>query len=588
MTIHLRAATPRASSIDSEARTVEAIVSTGAPVQRTGFIERLDLTQVDLSRLIGAPVLDAHRSASTRDQLGVVEAAEVRTEGLWVRLRFRSNDAAQAVLADIGDGTLRGLSIGYSVAAWTEGRDGAQRTRTATRWTPVEVSIVPVPADAGAHFRNGETDMTETAAQVQTRAETNAEIRSIATTAGLTREWADAQIDAEATPDAARTAAFVAMQTRSAEATTRTTRTEITMDHTDPTVIATRAGEALYARSHPDHQISAPARAFAHMSIAEHARESLRRSGISTSGLASDTILTRALHTTSDFPLIMGDAVNRELRAAYNAAPSGARQLARQSSARDFRLKRKLTLGDAPKLEKVLEDGEFKHGTINEGEETYRIATFGKIIGITRQAMINDDLGAFTDLPRKMGIAARAFENDFIVGMITANPAMSDGITVFSAQHGNVSTIIDPQDPEGDDILGLSFQTLAAARLAMRRQTAPGGMMIDVTPRFVLVPPELETQAEQLLAEIAASTTADVNPFANLTLLVEPRLVNPDLFYVVADPATMDGLEYAYLEGVPGPQMETRAGFEVDGVQTKIRLDFGAGWIDHRGWHRVG
>lgn len=579
MTIHLRAATPRASTIDSEARTVEAIVSTGAPVQRAGFIERLDLTQVDLSRLIGAPVLDAHRSASTRDQLGVVEAAEVRAEGLWVRLRFRSNDAAQAVLADIGDGTLRGLSIGYSVAAWTEGREGAQRTRTATRWTPVEVSIVPVPADAGAHFRNGETDMPETQTTTQTRAETNAEIRSIATTAGLTREWADAQIDAEATPDAARAAAFAAMQTRSAEATTRTTRAEITTDHTDPAVIATRAGEALYARSHPGHEISAPARAFAHMTIAEHARESLRRSGISTSGLATDTILTRALHTTSDFPLIMGDAVNRELRAAYNAAPSGARQLARQSSARDFRLKRKLTLGDAPKLEKVLEGGEFKHGTIDEGEETYRIATFGKIIGITRQAMINDDLGAFTDLPRKMGIAARAFENDFIVNMIRLSPVMSDGIPVFDARHGNVTA---------DSGLLMSFANLRAARLAMRRQTAPGGMQIDVTPRFVLVPPELETEAEQMLAEIAASTTADVNPFANLTLLVEPRLVDEEQFYVVADPGSVDGLEYAYLEGAPGPQMETRAGFEVDGVQTKIRLDFGAGWIDHRGWHRVG
>lgn len=577
MTIHLRAATPRVSTIDAEARTIEAIVSTGAPVQRAGFIERLDLTQVDLTRLIGAPVLDAHRSASTRDQLGVVEAAEVRAEGLWVRLRFRSNDAAQAVLADIGDGTLRGLSIGYSVAAWTEGREGAQRTRTATRWTPVEVSIVPVPADAGAHFRNGEIDMPETQTTAQTRAEANAEIRTIATTAGLTRDWADAQIDAEATPDAARTAAFAAMQTRSAEATTRTSRAEITMDHTDPTVIAARAGEALYARSHPGHKISAPARAFAHMTIAEHARESLRRSGISTSGLATDTILTRALHTTSDFPLIMGDAVNRELRTAYNAAPSGARQLARQSSARDFRLKRKLTLGDAPKLQKVNEGGEYKHGTINEGEETYRIATFGKIIGITRQAMINDDLGAFTDLPRKMGIAARAFENDFIVNMIRLSPALSDGIPVFDARHGNVTTTGT-----------LDFAGLSAARLAMRRQTAPGGMLIDVTPRYVLVPPELETDAEQLLAEIAASTTADVNPFANLTLLVDPRLVDEDQFYVVADPATVDGLEYAYLEGAPGPQMETRAGFEVDGVQTKIRLDFGAGWIDPRGWHRVG
>jgi HK97 family phage prohead protease len=89
----------------------------------------------------------------------VVEAAEVRPEGLWVRIRLRSNDAAQAVLADIGDGTLRGLSIGYSVAEWKETRDGDRRIRTATRWTPLEVSIVPVPADPGAHFHHGGNQM---------------------------------------------------------------------------------------------------------------------------------------------------------------------------------------------------------------------------------------------------------------------------------------------------------------------------------------------------------------------------------------------------------------------------------------------
>ncbi len=115
-----------------------------------------------------------------------------------------------------------------------------------------------------------------------------------------------------------------------------------------------------------------------------------------------------------------------------------------------------------------------------------------------------------------------------------------------------------------------------------------GGGLIDVTPRFVLVPPELETVAEMVLAEIAATKTADVNPFSKLSLLVEPRLTSPAQWYVVADPASAEGLEYAYLEGAPGPQIETRAGFEVDGVQIRVRLDFGAGWVDHRAWHRVG
>lgn len=581
MTIHLRGVAPRVSSVDHEARTVEAIASTFADVQRAGFIERLARDGMDPGRLIGAPVLDGHRNGSTRDQLGVIEAAEMRTEGLWVRIKLRSTDIARAILTDIAEGTLRGLSIGYRVTEWKDGREGSRRIRTAAKWEAIEVSIVPIPADAGAHFRNGANDMPENGNEALNRATINAEIRSIAATAGLDQGWIDAQIDGEATADSAREAAFTAMQERSDQTATRTARASITFDHNDPQVIVGRAGEALYARSHPEHEISAPARAYAHMTPMDHAREALRRSGTNTTGLSGDTILTRALHATGDFPLILGDAVNRELRAAYNAAPSGARQLARQSTARDFRLKRKLMLGEAPALEKVNEAGEFKHGTIDEAQETYRIDSFGKIIGISRQALINDDLGAFTDLPRKMGVAARAFEDDFIVNMIVSNPAMSDGIAVFHANHGNLAV------GQGSAILPLDMTTLSSARLAMRRQKGLGGMLIDATPRFVLVPPELETTAEQMLTQIAATTTDDVNPFGNLTLLVEPRLTDDNQFYIVADPATIDGLEYAYLEGAPGPQTETRAGFEVDGVQTKIRLDFGAGWIDHRGWYRA-
>ncbi|MEB3417029.1 prohead protease/major capsid protein fusion protein [Salipiger marinus] len=589
MSLHLRSLSPSPSTVDPVARTVEAIVSTGADAPRAGYVERLDLTGADLSRLIGAPVLDAHRSASTRDQLGVIEAAELRREGIWVRMKFRSNPAAAAVLSDIQDGTLRGLSIGYQVNDWQERRDGSRLVRTAKRWTPVEVSLVPVPADPGAHFRNGDPAMpdnappegetlTPTPPPTMTRAQINVEIRSIAETAGLSRAWADEQIDAEVTPEDARRAAFEAMQRRSATTATRTTRATITADHTDPAVIATRAGEALFARSHPDHQLTDAARPYANFSFVDLARDCLQRSGGSFTGLAADTVITRALHTTSDFPLILGDAVNRELRRAYEAAPSAVRQVARQTTARDFRAKRALQFGTGPDLKKVGESGEFQRGTIQEAAEGYSVETFGRIFAISRQALVNDDLGAFTQIPAKLGDAARAFEAQQLVDKLTENPAMSDGIAVFHADHHNLTAAF--ADP--------SLASLAAGRLAMRRQKGLAGELINAAPRFVVVPPELEVAAEQALAEIAATKTADVNPFDNLTLLVEARLTNAEQWYITADPATIDGLEYAYLEGAPGPQVETRQGFEVDGVQMKVRLDFGCGWIDHRGWHRVG
>lgn len=582
MTIHVRNLTPRPNTVDIASRTVEAIVSTGADTQRAGFIERLDLSGADLSRLIGAPVLDAHRSESTRDQLGVIEAAEVRPEGIWVRMKFRSNMAAASVLSDIEDGTLRGLSIGYQVADWKEQRDGNRRIRIAKRWMPIEVSIVPVPADTGAHFRNGESIMeaeeqtVETTTQTTSRADTNREIRSIAETAGLTRAWADQQIDAEATAEATREAAFAEMQRRNAATQTRTTRAEITHDNNDPAVIATRAGEAFYARSHPDHTLSEAARPYAAMSTIDLARDCLRRAGISSVGMTADTVITRALHSTSDYPLILGDSVGRELRRAYQAAPSGVRMLARQTTARDFRAKRALQFGEGPELKKVLEGGEFQSGTIDEASESYSVETFGRIFSISRQALINDDLGAFTQIPTKLGNAARAFEADQLVAKLVENPAMSDGTTVFHADHGNLASAG----------AAIGATTLTAARTAMRRQTGLGGQPIDASPYAVVVPPELETQAEKLLTEISANTTNDVNPFSKLILAVEPRLSDTGAWYVAADPSIIDGLEYAYLEGAPGPQIETRQGFEVDGVQMKVRLDFGCGWTDYRGWYK--
>ena len=79
---------------------------------------------------------------------------------------------------------------------------------------------------------------------------------------------------------------------------------------------------------------------------------------------------------------------------------------------------------------------------------------------------------------------------------------------------------------------------------------------------------------------------ANVNIFSHLQLVVEPRLTNPNRWYIVADPAEIDGLEYAYLAGAPGPQTATEVGFpDLTAVEIKVRTDFGAGFVDWRGWY---
>jgi phage head maturation protease len=588
-----RRATLAPATADPEARTVEVVWSTGAPVRRrdmTGqYIERLSLAPeaVDLSRLEGASVLDAHRQTAVRDVLGSVRSASVDGKRGTALIQFSARPEVEPVWQDVLAGILRHVSVGYSVEDWAETTENGARVLTAVRWTPHEISLVPTPADPGAHIRM-ETEMTDTtttaappeAPHKETRAEANAEIRSIARIAGLDQSWIDSQIDGGADPDTARSAAFEALAQRSAPAIrTEQVRVEMGESQDDPALRARQMGEALYSRINPRHELSEPARRYAYSTPVDMAKELLTLRGESTMALSPASLVTRALHTTSDFPIILGDTVGRVLRDAYEAAPSGIRRLGRQTTARDFRAVNKIMLGEAPLLEKLNEHGEIKAGTMAEAREAYKVETWARKIGVTRQVLVNDDLGAFADLARRMGQAAAETEARILVTLLEAGsgngPTLSDGKTLFHADHGNKA---------GTGAV-ISDATLSAARLALRTQKGIEDRTIRVTPRNLLVPPALETTAEKWLASIAPATAADVNPFSgSLSLVVEPRLSSATRWYVTADPGEIDGLEFAYLSGAEGPQVESRSGWDVDGVEIRVILDFGAGFIDHRGW----
>jgi hypothetical protein len=228
----------------------------------------------------------------------------------------------------------------------------------------------------------------------------------------------------------------------------------------------------------------------------------------------------------------------------------------------------------------VSESGEFKSGTIEEGDETFAVKTYGKIFGVTRQAIVNDDLDVFTNMFPRLGQGAASTEAKLFVGLLEANAGvgikLSDGKALFHTDHKNIAaTGAAP-----------SIASLSDARTTMRRQTGLAGELISVLPTYLIVPPELETISEQLLADISATEAANANPFTGkLSLLVEPRLQNTTAWYLSSKPGNPDSLQHAYLDGAKGPQLITREGFEVDGLEYKVRLDFGAGFTDHRGWY---
>jgi hypothetical protein len=291
--------------------------------------------------------------------------------------------------------------------------------------------------------------------------------------------------------------------------------------------------------------------------------------------------IIRLAHTTSDFPNLLQSTGERMLLEAYRATQSGLKQLARQSTANDFRTLSRLRLGEAPKLVKVNEHGEITYGTRAEAAESYKLLTYARLFGITREALINDDLGAFADFTRAYGVAASNLEAQVLVDLLYGGaglgPDMEDSAPLFDASHGNVA----------GSGAAIGDTTLTAAQLAFRTTKGlDGETIIEVNPRYLLAPAAQETTAQKALAAIYPATTSTANVFTNaLALVTDPRLdaKSTTRWWVFGDPAVAPVLEYAYLAGAPGPQVATRQGWEVLATEFRCVLDFGAGVIGFRG-----
>lgn len=338
--------------------------------------------------------------------------------------------------------------------------------------------------------------------------------------------------------------------------------------------------EALAARFAPI-KPSEAAREFTNMRVLDMARYCLEANGLNTRHMSPGRTIQAALtHSTGDFSELLTGTGDRILRNAYEAAPAGVKMIARPTTAQDFRAKSKLKLGEAPELKEVRQGAEYTYGSMGEAKETYQLATYGRLFGITRQALINDDLGAFADAATRFGRAAAEFEAKFMADLFLSNPTMQDGTALFHADHGNLAGTGGT----------MTVATLDAARQGMRLQKGLDGKTpINTAPKYLLVPASLETLAEQLVAQISPIVADDVNPFmGKLQVIVEPRLdaTSTTAYYLVSDYNVIDTLEYAHLEETQGPEFFMKEGWAVDGIEFKIRDDFGAGVIDWRGFYK--
>lgn len=578
-------ATVAPKTYDPEARTFEAVISTGAPVQRKDakgvYTERLDLTSINPVSLIGIPVLVDH-NPDFNSHVGTITAARFESGKLIAAVRLTSDPSADSVARKIADGILIAMSLGYSVGSWTETVSNGQRVRTAGNITVVESSLVSTPADRGAKIRKDSTmeptietkPLTPDAGVIAHRAA----VRDIAKRSGLDATWADNSIDSGAEIGTIKAAAHDAMLARSQ--TIRVQQSGPSND--DPVILLQRRIEGLHAFTTG----AAPkpeSREYAHETLSDHVRSMLAEKGISTRGISKAEMFQRAaMHTASDFSALLTGVGNRSLLPSYEAARSPLVKLFAKQSRTDFRAAFNLRISEMGTLQKVSESGEIKSVGLTELSNSFLLDTYAGMFTLSRKALINDDLGAFTDSSRAFGQAAAQTEALLMVALLESNPVMvEDGKALFHIDHGNLSaagTIID-------------IDPLSDARKALRKMKGLDGKTpIAVTPRYLVVGAENETDAERQLTDVTAGSTDEVNPFSGskIELLVDPRLADlpTPAWYLGGDPAQVPCLAYAVLGGAEAPTIEIQNLFETLGTSVRAYHDFGVGAQDWRGLYK--
>lgn len=650
MPSQLRAAQIEPSTFNEAKRTVDVVFTTGAIVRRFDWIreryfdEELIVSEeaVDLSRMkAGASVLNTHGQWELDDVIGVVTDASIVGREGRASIRLSERPELAGIVSDIQSGIIRHISAGYSIQRMemvppesrTDG--GTVWLYRATRWTPMEISFVPVPADAGSGTRSqpsqggtpcefitraaahqpqeetmpqaidqGGTQNQAAATEDQTRAAPA--VQPAAPAAPAVDQTADllartAQISelcarhgvAHLAPELIRSGADVGKASAAVlEALARNDAAAGGHRNAAPRIETVRdqmqvrlAGieQAIMHRISPTAQIDENGRQYRGMSLLEIGRDFLEAHNVNTRGmsrmdLAGQMLSYRSsgMHGTSDFSSLFANVASKRLRMAYEENPGTYRAWARRApNAPDFKAMNVVQLSGAPDLLQVNEAGEFKYGTISDAGTSYGVVTYGRIVAMTRQAIVNDDLRAFDRLVTAFGFAASRIENRLAYAQL-------------------VGATYDSTNSQSGAPSALSETSLGTARTMMRKIKGAQGEELNLTPAYLIVPAALEQTAYKLTSSnyVPAQQSA-VNEFRTggrtaVEPVVEPVLdaTSATAWFAVASSSAVDTVEYCYLDGAEGPVVETKNGWEVDGVEMKCRLDFAAKAIDNKGLHK--
>lgn len=585
------------------------------------------------------PLLDSHSRYETSSVLGSYRGMLIQAGQLLGRACYSSAPEAEGPWTKTKEGHLTDYSVGYRVNQKTyipDGQTGIIGGRTytgpvnvVTDWTPREMSVCPIGADELAKARAATPSIPRKEEAMHEKLRKYLERRGLPVDATEEQAWSyldgldSRQESAPAKPAQIATPARSEDEIRADAARAENSRiTEITAmcdqfaipaeeraEMVKPGVSLDQARKQVLDRLKEQNKpaghrgaietgaderdkfraaaidslclrgglsVDAPAAGATDIrgfSLRELARETLRVSGQSVSGSPMEMI-GRSL-TTSDLPNILANVANKFLYEGYGTNQETWQTWCATGQVSDFKTNTLVRASETDDLDQISELGEYVYGNLTEAKEQYAVATYGKLFAISRQAIINDDLGALTDIPRKHGEAASRKIGDIAYAVLTANAAMGDSTALFHANHANLGTAGVP-----------SVTTIGeAAKLMALQKDIKGKRRLNIRPQFFVAPVTLQTACEvffqsNLIGTQAAPNQANIFTGNYFQRVYEARLDDSSTTaWYLAGPRGKTVTVF-FLNGNQSPYLETKEGWNIDGVEYKVRIDAGAKAVD--------
>jgi len=580
--------------------------------------EVIQAAGVNLPKNKQIPLINSHDRSNIDNILGSVRDIRVEGESVIGRLYFSKDETAQRALNKIREGHLDSGSVGYEQAerVWVpEGENTVINGKTyagpmliTKSWNLKEFSLVAIGADPNAKAREEIIETVsisrEAVEQIDKESETmekitnpveqpqTVDVEAIKREALQIEQIRAAKITElctrhgcpEMAADFIRTSASIeSVQDKILDTIAARTVSLSTARPSDVSIgkeagekFRDAASDAIIMRS--GMKVAKPADGAEQMrglSFADIAREALNMKGENTSRMSKESLIQRAL-AVSDFPSILANVSNKAVMIGYQAAPQTWRAWAKMGMLPDFKSAQRVQLDDAPDMVATPDGHEIQHGVIGDRGESISLVNYARKLVITRQALINDDMGVFNTIFRAFGYRAANLIEATAYGILINNALMADGYALFSTEHTNLA----------GSAAVVSSTSVNLREIDMMNQTAPNGTKLSIMPQFLIVGPKNKIAAS-ILCNSASSPDATyssgvVNPFGDLTPIVSAHMGQK--WVLAANPNQIDTVEVAFLNGKDTPTLySTDNDGDILGRSYVGYIDIGAAALEFRG-----